>query len=93
MLEAENRKLTPTTFEVALVRDLGGEFGGTKNFVESVEEAVTTFYEAIGQHLPAYVAPPPRVRRTETKDDHSRDALRDAAGETAGALATELATE
>jgi hypothetical protein len=93
VLEADNRKLAPTTFEVALVRDLGGKFGGTKNFVESVEEAVTTFYEAIGQHLRAYVAPPPRVRRAEVKDDDSADAIRDAAEETASAVATELGAE
>jgi len=78
VLEAENRKLAPTTFEVALVRDLGGKFGGTKNFVESVEEAVTTFYEAIGQHLRAYVAPPPRVKRRDVGEEESSDVQGDA---------------
>lgn len=93
VLEAENRKLAPTTFEVALVCDLGGRFGGTKNFVESVEDAVTKFYEAIGQHLRAYVAPPPRVRRMEVEDDESGEALRDAAEETVSAASAEFATE
>jgi hypothetical protein len=62
LLEAENRNLLPTQFDVLLIRDLAGKFGGTKVFVEQLEEAVPYFYEQVGQYLRAYVAPPPPLR-------------------------------
>lgn len=65
-LEAENRNLVPTQFEVLLVRDLAGKFGGTKVFIEQLEEAVPYFYEQVGQHLRAYVAPPPPLRKADS---------------------------
>ena len=66
LLEAENRTLAPTQFEVLLIRDLAGKFSGTKTFIEHLEEAVPYFYEQVGQHLRAYVAPPPRLRKEDT---------------------------
>ena len=63
LLEAENRSLLPTQFEVLLIRDLAGKFGGSKVFIEELEEAVPYFYEQVGQYLRAYVAPPPPLRK------------------------------
>jgi len=37
LLEADNRSLVPTQFEVLLIRDLAGKFGGTKLFIEQLE--------------------------------------------------------
>jgi hypothetical protein len=66
LLEADNRSLVPTQFEVLLIRDLAGKFGGTKLFVEQLEEAVPYFYEQVGQRLRAYVAAPPPLRTADS---------------------------
>lgn len=69
ILEAENKALLPTQFEVILVRDLAGKFAGSKTFIEQVEDAVPRFYEQAGQHLRDYVAPPPRLRKESEDED------------------------
>lgn len=68
LLEADNKALSPTSFEVMMVRDLAGKFGGAKTFVEQLEEIVPQFYECIGQHVRAYVAPPPRIVQKEMEE-------------------------
>lgn len=90
MLEADNRSLVPTQFEVLLIRDLAGKFGGTKLFIEQLEEAVPYFYEQVGQHLRAYVPPPPPLRKAETAAD-SDESLEEVAEEarTAASKATD----
>lgn len=87
LLEGENRTLTPTQFEVLLIRDLAGKFGGAKTFIEHLEESVTHFYEQVGQHLRAYVAPPPRVRKEEGVAD--TDPSLEEVAEVAEAVASE----
>jgi hypothetical protein len=72
LLEPENRSLVPTQFDVLLISDIAGRFAGTKTFIEQLEEVVPRFYEQVGQHLRAYVAPPPRPRHT-ARDEASED--------------------
>lgn len=79
-LEAENRNLAPTQFEVMLIKDLAGKFSGTRTFIEMLEEAVPSFYEQAGQHLRAYVAPPPRIRK-EQADAAAEEPLEEMADE------------
>lgn len=87
LLEAENRTLVPTQFEVLLIRDLAGKFGGTKLFIEQLEEAVPYFYEQVGQHLRAYVAPAPRLRKEDT--DRETDEPLEEVAEEAETVASE----
>jgi hypothetical protein len=55
--------MTPSSFEVLLVRDLAGRFSGTSNFLDEIETVIPEFYERVGQYLRAYVASPPRIQR------------------------------
>ncbi len=64
-IEADNRAV-PSQFEVILVRDLAGKFIGSKTFIEQLEQAVPYFYDQVGQHLRAYVVPPPRLRKEDS---------------------------
>jgi len=68
LLECDNKALTPTSFEVMLVRDLAGKFGGAKTFIEQLEEVAPLFYEQVGQHVRAYVVPPPRIKQKEESE-------------------------
>ena len=87
LLEGENPNLSPTQFEVMLIRDLAAKFSGSKTFIEALEASVPTFYDQVGQRLRAYVPSPPRIR----KDDAAQDAessLEEVAEEAAMAAAT-----
>jgi hypothetical protein len=78
LLEAENNKdMVPSQFEVLLIRDLAGKFGGARTFIDGLEEAVRYFYEQVGQHLRAYVAPPPRLRKDDGKGESEAEANAD----------------
>lgn len=68
LLEAENRSMVPTQFDILLISDIAGRFAGTKTFIELLEGVVPRFYEQVGQHLRAYVAPPPKPRLTAPED-------------------------
>lgn len=52
----------PNGFEVILVRDLAGKFSGAKTFIEQLEATIPHYYEEVGQHLRAWVPPPPKPR-------------------------------
>lgn len=69
LLEAENKSLSPTQFEIVLIRDLAGKFSGSRTFVELLEQAVPYFYEQVGEHVRAYVAPPPKLHRSAAPAD------------------------
>lgn len=56
-------KVLPQSFEVVRVIDLAGKFGGVKTFVESAKEEVPLFYKDVGEHLRAWVPPPPKLKR------------------------------
>jgi len=70
-LEADNKSLAPYSFDVLLVADLAGKFAGRKTFIEQLEEVVPLFYKDVGEHLRAYVPPPPKLKdgKPEQKDD------------------------
>ena len=67
----------PHGFEVLLVRDLAGKFSGAKTFIEQLEATLPHYYEEVGQHLRAWVPPPPKPKEvvdvldqaTLTEDD------------------------
>lgn len=61
-LIAQRPKMTPPSFEVILVRDLGAKFSGTRTFIEGLEDAVPAFYERVGQHLRAWQPPAPQIK-------------------------------
>lgn len=50
------------SFEIFMVDDLGSKFGGSRVFIARIEAFVLSFYENVGQHLRAWVAPPPKVK-------------------------------
>lgn len=52
----------PQGFEVILVRDLAGKFSGAKTFIEQLEATLPHYYEEVGQHLRAWVPPPPKLK-------------------------------
>lgn len=59
-------------FEVIMIRDLAGKFGGRRTFIEMLESMVLAFYEKIGQHLRVWVPPPPKLEpepRGDTEED------------------------
>jgi len=62
ILQTDNQSLAPKHLEVIMVRDLAGKFSGIKTFIEGVEAVVPRFYEQVGQHLRAWVPPPPKPR-------------------------------
>lgn len=62
LIEADNKSLSPVGFEVMLIHDMAGKFSGAKTFIEQLEDAVPRFYKDVGQHLRAYVPPPPKLK-------------------------------
>lgn len=56
-------------FEICMIRQLGKRFNRPKNFIDELEQLVSDFYEAIGQHLRAYQSPAPRVRKGRSDPD------------------------
>ncbi len=61
VLFAGNTSMTPQHFEVVMIRDLAGKFSGPRIFIEQMEKFVPEYYENVGQHLRAWVAPPPKL--------------------------------
>ena len=61
LLRADNVALVPQYFDVAMVRDLAGKFTGRRTFIEHLEAIVPSYYEQVGQHLRAWVPPPPKL--------------------------------
>lgn len=53
-------QLAPAAFEVRLIKDLAGKFSGRKTFIENIEKLVPEFYDRVGQHIRAWVPPPPK---------------------------------
>jgi len=63
-------KAQVSSFDVCLVRQLGGRFVQSKNFIRDLEEIVPSFYLKIVQHLRAWQPPAPKIRdgRTTAND-------------------------
>ncbi len=64
LIEADNSSTPPSSFEVFYIVDLASKFQGNRVFIEQLEEAVPFFYAQVGQHLRAWVAPPPKVKKS-----------------------------
>ena len=60
-LVGEGRSLVPTSFEVAIVRDVAGRFSKRRAFVQDLEKLVPTFYDQVGQRLRSWGPPPPKI--------------------------------
>ncbi len=61
-LSRDRPKMALTSFEIILVRDLGGKFSGVRTFVEELERAVSDFYEEVGQYLRSWQPSAPRMK-------------------------------
>lgn len=59
-IQTDNPAMTPHSFEVMLVEDLGGRFGGRRTFIEDIERVVPEFYDLVGQNLRAWQPSPPK---------------------------------
>lgn len=79
ILEAENKSLAPVSFDVMLVVDIAGKFAGRKTFIEQMENVVPLFYKDIGEHLRAYVPPPPKITKDSASSAEHEDVEREAA--------------
>ncbi len=62
----ERENLVVLSFQIVLIRDLGGRFGQRKNFIKELEAAVPDFYESAGQHLKPWQARPPKLAEDKT---------------------------
>lgn len=74
VFQTDNQKLAPTRLDAMLVRDLAGKFTGRRTFIEHVERVVPEFYQQVGQHLRAWVPPPPKPKKSGAADFDSGDA-------------------
>jgi len=57
------------SFQVEMSNDLGKYFTSRKKFIEGLESHVPAFYQNVGEHLKAYVVPPPKLQKSEQEDD------------------------
>ncbi|OIO68126.1 MAG: hypothetical protein COW19_01970 [Zetaproteobacteria bacterium CG12_big_fil_rev_8_21_14_0_65_55_1124] len=62
-------KALPNAFEVMRVYELAGRFAAPKVFVEEAEKILPDFYENAGQHLRAWIAPPPKIKPQRDEED------------------------
>jgi hypothetical protein len=57
------------SFEILLVRDIGGKFAQRRNFISELEATVPEFYEQVGQYLKGWVASAPRLKEDRGEPD------------------------
>ena len=70
--------MTPHSFDVVLVRELGAKFAQRKNFVIDLLQTASHFHASVGENLAAWQAKPPKIsddRRTPASV--STEAMRD----------------
>jgi hypothetical protein len=72
-LVGERKGQLPRTFEIKSVSDLGGKFTQRRNFVPALVKCVTQFYEAVGQHIVQWQAPPPKPKKAQQTEESSED--------------------
>ena len=58
-------RLLPTRFEIRMIADVAGRFSGRRTFIEDLEKLAPKFYDQVGQHLRAWVEPPPPIDRVK----------------------------
>ena len=59
-IQTDKADATPHSCEALLIVNLGGDFYGSRKFIERLEENIALFYDLIGQHLRAWQARPPK---------------------------------
>ena len=64
-LESGRSGVLPNSFEVILIRSLGGRFAGRRTFIEDLETLVPEFYDRIGQNLRPWTPPPPSIDKRD----------------------------
>lgn len=64
VLLVERKGALPRAFEIKTVSDLGGKFTQRRKFVQELVSCVRKYYEAVGQHVFPWRAPPPKPRTT-----------------------------
>lgn len=69
VLVGDRKDQLPRAFEIRAVSDLGGKFTQRRNFVPELVACVTRFYEAVGQHVVPWQAPPPKPRKPAQVED------------------------
>ena len=68
-LVGERKGQLPHAFEIRAVSDLGGKFTQRRNFVPELVSCVARFYEAVGQHVVQWQAPPPKPKKPTQEDE------------------------
>ena len=58
-LDCGKSGLSPTGFEVLLIKDCAGRFSGTRTFVQDLEAVIPDYYNRVGQQLRRWVPPAP----------------------------------
>lgn len=74
-LVGDRKGQLPHSFEIRAVSDLGGKFTQRRNFVPELVSCVTRFYEAVGQHVVPWQAPPPKPKKSAQPGDLKEDSL------------------
>jgi len=72
-LVGDRKGQLPRVFEIRAVSDLGGKFTQRKNFVLELVSCVTRFYEAVGQHIVPWQAPPPKPKKSSESIDSEEE--------------------
>ncbi|MCF6304247.1 MAG: hypothetical protein L3J33_02615 [Rhodobacteraceae bacterium] len=75
IIQAENAKLAPHSFQILLIEPLAGRFAGTRTFIEDVERIVPEFYSLVGQHLKAWQPSAPKLRAPKEDQGESPSLL------------------
>ena len=73
-LATERAGLLPTRFEVRMIADAAGRFSGRRTFIADLEDLVPKFYDQVGQHLRAWVEPPPPIDTVSPGEDAANSA-------------------
>ena len=80
-LVGERKGQLPHAFEIRAVSDLGGKFTQRRNFVPELVSCVTRFYEAVGQHVVQWQAPPPKPKKPTQEDEAEEESQGPEVGE------------
>lgn len=72
-LVGERKGQLPRAFEIRAVSDLRGKFTQRRNFVPELVSCVTRFYEAVGQHVVPWQAPPPKPKKPAQVNESEED--------------------
>lgn len=61
VLQIDDRSVSPASFEIRMVRDVGGRFSGAKTFIDELEATVPHFYKQVGQRLKRWQPTAPKI--------------------------------